>query len=152
MEAFQSLVGTGCQTSFHTSYEASEGSPVGGCKDAYMSSHRVKRFFEPCPTRCNLRALQSIPPLQRVHAAQRGASSHSWHDSCPRLAALSGQPPKPAGARLDARGVEGESACRAIMAMPWIQPHGGTRRQRGGGGPASPLSVCLFRLINSPSY
>jgi hypothetical protein len=34
------------------------------------------------------------------------------------LAALSGQPPKPEGARLWARGVDGESARRAIMAMP----------------------------------
>jgi hypothetical protein len=34
------------------------------------------------------------------------------------LAALSGQPPKPAGARPLPRGVDGESADRAIMAMP----------------------------------
>ena len=31
------------------------------------------------------------------------------------LAALSGQSPQPAGARRQARGVDGESACRAIM-------------------------------------
>src|SRR5215475_6293314 len=31
------------------------------------------------------------------------------------LAALSGQSPQPAGARRQARGIDGESACRAIM-------------------------------------
>ena len=33
----------------------------------------------------------------------------------PCLAALSGQPPRPAGSRRKARGVDGESACRATM-------------------------------------
>src|ERR1700741_2052902 len=34
----------------------------------------------------------------------------------PCLAALSGQPPEPGGSRRKARGVDGESACRATMA------------------------------------
>jgi hypothetical protein len=37
----------------------------------------------------------------------------AWQALC--LAALSSQPPKPEGSRRKARGVDGESACRAIM-------------------------------------
>ena len=48
----------------------------------------------------------------------RGACPYSWHEGLLAWAALSGQPSKPAGARLLARGVDGESARQAIMAMP----------------------------------
>jgi hypothetical protein len=37
------------------------------------------------------------------------------------LAALSGQPPKPEGSRRKARGIDGESACRAIMGPPLLR-------------------------------
>jgi hypothetical protein len=58
----------------------------------------------------------SLPTFSRFEThAKRGL--HSWHGSLRCLAALSGQPPKPAGSRREARGVDGESACRATMGL-----------------------------------
>ena len=44
------------------------------------------------------------------------------HGGLPCLAALSGQPPEPGGSRRKARGVDGESACRATMMPGPITP------------------------------
>ena len=61
-----------------------------------MSSRKSRAFFEPHPI-TNLRVCKAL--CTRA-TRQKSASSHSWHDSLLYLAALSGQPPKPEGARL----------------------------------------------------
>jgi hypothetical protein len=64
---------------------------------AYMSSTE-SRVFSRCGPRLQLEPSKALH--MRAAPLQRGDSSHSWHDSLPCLAALSGQPPKPEGARL----------------------------------------------------
>jgi hypothetical protein len=60
---------------------------------------------------------QSLPPMSPAHSDQDPLFDIlGMIATC--LAALSGQPPKPEGARPLARGVDGDSARRAIMAMP----------------------------------
>ena len=75
---------------------------------AYMRLRGSRKFFE-----INI---FSFPRFNRLASRER-SSALMAHGRLICLAALSGQPPEPGGSRRKARGVDGESACRATM-MP----------------------------------
>src|SRR5215471_19294214 len=83
---------------------------------AYMSSTE-SRVFSRCGPRLQL---EPSKPLHTRWPLQRGDSSHSWHDSLPAWPRSAVNPEARRGAPY-ARGIDGESACRATMAMLWMR-------------------------------
>src|ERR1700726_255215 len=69
-----------------------------------MRGSRVKKFF---------RDQHFFLSVSR--GSRKRSSAFDGTAGSPCLAALSGQPPEPGGSRRKARGVDGESACRATM-------------------------------------
>src|SRR5215470_9974380 len=80
-----------------------------------------------------------------VEALREAASPlHSWHDG-PLLGCAERSTPESPKGRAVARGVDGESACRAIMVMPWR-----VKGRRFSSASPKLVLVC-YRLIDSPS-